>query len=248
MKVYLAGPDVFLPDAVEFGRRKAEICARHGLIGLYPLDNAIDLAARDASLTHLRGNKAMMIEANAIIANLTPFRGPGADAGTVYELGYMAGRGKLCLGYSNDPALRRPRRANSPRANARRTPDRRDGLTIEDFGLSDNLMIIRALDLHGCALVTPRQAPADTWHDLAAFEACVRMAAERLCSRRRGHRVDLDQARRQASPAASARTCCWSSAACSKAGRGREPRSRPASSPPTTDRCRNRPKALRPTP
>ena len=45
-----------------------------------------------------------MDEADAIIANLTPFRGPGADAGTVYELGYMAGRGKFCLGYSNDPA------------------------------------------------------------------------------------------------------------------------------------------------
>ena len=39
----------------------------------------------------------MMDAADAIIANLTPFRGPGADAGTVYELGYMAGRGKLLL-------------------------------------------------------------------------------------------------------------------------------------------------------
>ena len=53
-----------------------------------------------------------MIAADAIIANLTPFRGPSADAGTVYELGYMAGRGKLCLGYCNDPAvLCRSRRA-----------------------------------------------------------------------------------------------------------------------------------------
>jgi nucleoside 2-deoxyribosyltransferase len=32
----------------------------------------------------------MMDAADAIIANLTPFRGPGADPGTVYELGYMA--------------------------------------------------------------------------------------------------------------------------------------------------------------
>ena len=103
MKIYLAGPDVFLPDAVEIGRRKVEICARHGLIGLYPLDNVVDLSARDASLHIFKGNEAMMIRANAIIANLTPFRGPGADAGTVYELGFMAGRGKLCLGYSNDP-------------------------------------------------------------------------------------------------------------------------------------------------
>src|SRR6202162_2778822 len=103
MKVYLAGPDVFLPDAVEVGRRKVGLCTRHGLTGLYPLDNAVDLAARDASLQIFRGNEAMMNEADAIIANLTPFRGPGADAGTVYELGHMAGRGKLCFGYSNDP-------------------------------------------------------------------------------------------------------------------------------------------------
>ncbi len=44
MKVYLAGPDVFLPDAVEIGRQKAAICARYGLIGLYPLDNTVDLS------------------------------------------------------------------------------------------------------------------------------------------------------------------------------------------------------------
>ena len=50
MKIYLAGPDVFLQDAIETGRRKAEICARHGLNGLYPLDNAVDLSAADASL------------------------------------------------------------------------------------------------------------------------------------------------------------------------------------------------------
>jgi hypothetical protein len=48
--------------------------------------------------------------------------------------------------------------------------------------LNDNLMMIHALDLHGCALVTPRQPPEDIWHDLAAFEICVRMAAERLSS------------------------------------------------------------------
>jgi hypothetical protein len=41
MEIYLAGPDVFLHDAVEIGRRKVEMCRRHGLIGLYPLDNAI---------------------------------------------------------------------------------------------------------------------------------------------------------------------------------------------------------------
>src|SRR6202790_1812124 len=104
MKIYLAGPHVFLPDAIDIGRRKVELCARHGLIGLYPLDNAIDSTANDASMQIFRGNENMMNEADAIIANLTPFRGPSADAGTVYELGYMVGRGNLCLGYSNDPS------------------------------------------------------------------------------------------------------------------------------------------------
>jgi nucleoside 2-deoxyribosyltransferase len=183
MKIYLAGPDVFLPDAVDIGRRKVELCARHGLTGLYPLDNVIDLAAKDASLQIFRGNEKMMISADAIIANLTPFRGPGADAGTVYELGYMAGRGKLCLGYSNDPSLYpdRVRKFTDVASKDGRLVDA-DGLTVEDFGWTDNLMMIHALDLHGCALVTPRQTPDDIWHDLTAFENCVRLAAEQLGS------------------------------------------------------------------
>ena len=184
-KVYLAGPDVFLPDAVEIGRRKVDICARHRLIGLYPLDNVIDLSASDASLSIFGGNEAMMTDACAILANLTPFRGPSADAGTVYELGYMAGRGKLCLGYCNDPTLYadRVRKITTVKQQDGRLVDA-DGLTVEDFGLSDNLMMIHALELHGCAVVTPRQAPADIWHDLTEFEVCVQRAAERLAASR----------------------------------------------------------------
>ncbi|UYO45369.1 nucleoside 2-deoxyribosyltransferase [Rhodopseudomonas palustris] len=181
MKIYLAGPDVFLPDALQIGRRKAELCADQGFAGLFPLDNAVALTAHDASLQIFRGNEAMMNEADAIIANLTPFRGPSADAGTVYELGYMAGRGKLVLGYSNDPAN------YVARVKQFETVESRDGLLIgadglavEDFGLADNLMLIHCLDLHGAPLVTPREMPADPWHDLASFTACVRIAAERL--------------------------------------------------------------------
>ncbi len=101
----------------------------------------------------------MMDAADAIIANLTPFRGPGADPGTVYELGYMAGRGKLCLGYCNDPAPYAERVARFmtvTRAADKRLIDN-DGLTVEDFALPDNLMMIHALDLHGAPLVMPQQ-------------------------------------------------------------------------------------------
>jgi nucleoside 2-deoxyribosyltransferase len=183
MKIYLAGPDVFLPDAEEIGLRKSQICASYGLIGLHPLDSAIDPAAEGTSLKIFRANKAMMDEAGAIIANLTPFRGPGADPGTVYELGYMAGCGKLCFGYSNDPSTYADRVARfveiKSEAGALVDPQ---GLTVEDFGLTDNLMMIHALDLHGGALVLPTHGAADLWHDLTTFEICVRMAAERLAT------------------------------------------------------------------
>ena len=183
MQIYLAGPDVFLPDALAVGRRKVEICAAHGLTGRYPLDNVIDLSAADASLAIFKANEAMIDAADAIIANLTPFRGAGADPGTVYELGYAAGRGKLCLAYSNDPVdyAERVRRFSAVTARDGLLVDA-DGLTVEDFGLSDNLMLIHALDGHGLPLVTPRERPTDIWHDLAAFETCVRLAAERLCA------------------------------------------------------------------
>lgn len=178
MKIYLAGPDVFLPDAFAIGQRKRDICQSLGLTGLYPLDNAVDLAAPDGSLQIFRGNEAMMNAADAIVANLTPFRGSSADPGTVYELGYMMGLGKRCFAYSNDPstyAERVARLAKVTRADQRLIDP--DGLTVEDFGLSDNLMMVHALDLHGHPLVLPRKRPDDVWHDLTAFETCVRLAA-----------------------------------------------------------------------
>ncbi len=179
MRVYLAGPEVFLPDALAIGQRKRDICERHGMTGLYPLDNAVDLSAGDASLQIFKGLEEMMDAADAVIANLTPFRGPGADPGTVYELGYMAGRGKSCFGYCNDPAPYAERVARFMKvttASEKRLIDG-DGLTVEDFGLPDNLMMVHALELHGSPLVMPQSRPGDIWHDLTAFETCVRLAA-----------------------------------------------------------------------
>ena len=181
MKIYLAGPDVFLPDALEIGRRKVEICARYGLTGLFPLDLAVDRDAANVSLAIFENNEALMDSSDAIIANLTPFRGAGADPGTVYELGYMAGRQKFCLGYSNDARVYADRVRDFVQVTVHdgRLIDP-DGLAVEDFGLTDNLMMIHALDLHGCPLVVPKQAPTDLWHELTAFETCVRLCSERL--------------------------------------------------------------------
>jgi nucleoside 2-deoxyribosyltransferase len=187
MKVYLAGPDVFLRNAQEVGHRKKEICARHGLVGLFPLDHEIDdipvtagPADQEASLQIFRRCVAMMEAADAIIANLTPFRGPSADAGTVFELGFMAARGKLCTGYSNVPGSYIDRIDNQPRPrDGQQIHVDRDGNSVEDFGLADNLMIVHALGVFGQAILTPLQALADRWQDLTLFEKCVRWIADK---------------------------------------------------------------------
>jgi nucleoside 2-deoxyribosyltransferase len=180
MKVYLAGPDVFLPDAKRVGQLKQDICKRYGLQGLFPLDGNPPDDGGPLSRRIFRANTELMDRADAIVANLTPFRGASADAGTVYELGYMLGKGsKLCLGYSNAAKsyVDKVRERMDVRAVGDRFRDA-DDLEVENFGLMDNLMIIHGLELAGHALVVPRQPVADPLHDLSAFEECVNIAVQ----------------------------------------------------------------------
>ena len=136
--IYLAGPDVFRPDAHAWGERLKRICAAAGAVGLYPLDNtASDPAAIRAA------NLAMIDRADAVVANITPFRGPSADAGTVYELGYAAALNKLVVAYSADAHT--PYAARVPRGSANLRD--RDDMLIESFpSLTDNLMLACGLD------------------------------------------------------------------------------------------------------
>lgn len=135
--VYLAGPDVFYPNAVQHGRNLVRTCAEHGLRGLFPLDNEIDtqgLEPRMIAEKIRQANIAMIRECDGIIANISPFRGPGTDAGTAYEIGYADALGKPVVIYSNTyiPYHDRIRTDASDRDN--------HGLLVENFGLPDNLM------------------------------------------------------------------------------------------------------------
>ena len=67
MKLYLAGPEVFLPDAAIIGQRKRELCARHGLVGLFPLDNEISPAPNvRLSKAIFDANVEMIVAADAV--------------------------------------------------------------------------------------------------------------------------------------------------------------------------------------
>ena len=111
------------------------------------------------------------------IFNLTPFRGVGADVGTVFELGALIAAGKPAFGYSNDPddLLTRMRKSSG----AFRTGDAwhdRDLMTIEDFGNADNLMVDASLAVQGRPLVRSAVPFERRYRDLRGFEECLRMA------------------------------------------------------------------------
>lgn len=180
VSAYLAGPDVFLPRAREHARRKLGICARHGIVGRPPLNEDIEslaaLPEEEAWLAIYRKDIAMMEASDIIIANLTPFRGASADAGTLIEVGWFLGRGKPVFGYSNCATLF----AERSRRQVAAVPDPVPGWAVEGFGLADNLMITGAvLDGGGYPLVLPPDGQNHSFDSLETFERCVEIAAQR---------------------------------------------------------------------
>ena len=181
MRVYLAGPDVFLPDAAARAVALKAICARHGLEGVFPLDAHRHEPPGWSSLPEARliavRNEAHMAGCAALIANLTPFRGPSADAGTIFEVGYMRALGRPVFGWTNCGVPFTDRtRAFLGVTGARDA----EGMLIEAFGLTDNLMIDGAIIASGGALFVEPVPDAARWTDLAAFERCAAAVAAAL--------------------------------------------------------------------
>jgi nucleoside 2-deoxyribosyltransferase len=179
-RIYLAGPEVFLPDPLAAGRAKQALCARHGFEGVYPLDASLDLAglpkrqkARRISLA----NEAAMQSCDGLIANLTPFRGVATDSGTAFEVGFMRALGRPVLAYTNVVASYR-QRAEAFRAHGTHAPDADGpGVQIEDFDLAENLMIEIAVLESAGDVIRRAVAPGQEMRDLAGFEACLIQAA-----------------------------------------------------------------------
>ena len=139
-RVYLAGPEVFLPNARAIGACRV-ICERHGLIGVFPGDEE-GLCDRhqppsEQGLAISRAMERAMRGCQAIIVNLTPFRGPSADVGSAYEMGFMRALGRPIFGYSNDepPFLDRVIAFCGGAASLRSTGEHEDtdGMVIEPF-------------------------------------------------------------------------------------------------------------------
>jgi nucleoside 2-deoxyribosyltransferase len=131
-RVYLAGPDVFYPDVTERSEFLKIQCDLWGLEGVFPLDSEVKLEEpinqeKNGYLIY-EGNLKLIKSCAAVLANVSPFRGPSVDAGTAFEIGYGLASGLIVVGYTNDKTFYKDR-------------VQPDGLFIEDFGMIDNLMI-----------------------------------------------------------------------------------------------------------
>jgi nucleoside 2-deoxyribosyltransferase len=142
-RVYLAGPAVFRSDATSYGEALKAKCERAGLAGCFPLDIVGEqTSARRLAQSIHRANIKLIDSACAIVADISPFRGPNMDPGTAWEIGYGVAKGLRIFAWSADRAdiLTRTRRAEGLGAGSDRAVDQ-DGLNIENFGLIENLMI-----------------------------------------------------------------------------------------------------------
>lgn len=90
-----------------------------------------------------QANIQKMEEAQAMLANVDPFRGPHMDPGTAFEIGFFVAKAKPVVCYTHRPStvLERVRQWSGEVRGAAPEMRDRDNRLIEDFNLQENLMI-----------------------------------------------------------------------------------------------------------
>ena len=178
-RVYLAGPEVFHPEAARLGEAKRRLCRDRGFDGLFPLGPAREGAAIFAHCL------ALMRDSDLGVFNLTPFRGPSADVGTAFELGAMVAMGKPVFAYTNVAVdlIERLREAPGLTFDAAggcwRDPL---GMAAEDFGNADNLMLDEALAAQGRRVHRRAVQIERRFTDLDGFVTCLDEARAHLAT------------------------------------------------------------------
>lgn len=136
LKVYFAGPDVFRSNPQEYFDDIEKRCVKYNIIPIFPYDSSF---IKPDSI-YFR-NIELLNEADVILANITPFRGPSVDPGTAFEIGYAIGAGKPVVGYSNADITDYKERITEDIIKT--SPEYP---YVENFGLCDNLMIVCGCD------------------------------------------------------------------------------------------------------
>jgi nucleoside 2-deoxyribosyltransferase len=145
-RVYLAGPDVFFPEAIRVADHRKALLAELGLNGVFPLDAQHQgEAPPKTAYAIFKANRELIDSCHAILANITPFRGPSADVGTAWEIGYACGQGKPVAAYSDDLSPYREKVFRHGWSGDVNELCDTDGNEIENFDGIDNLMLTQSV-------------------------------------------------------------------------------------------------------
>jgi nucleoside 2-deoxyribosyltransferase len=145
-RVYLAGPDVFFPEARNIARKRKDFLAGLEMEGVFPLDSQDEEESFSTNAFAIfKTNRGLIDSCQAVLANVTPFRGPSADVGTVWEIGYACGQGKPVVAYTEDLSIYQDKVFRGGWSGAPGETKDKDGNEIEDFGGIDNLMVTQSV-------------------------------------------------------------------------------------------------------
>ena len=143
-RIYLAGPDVFRPDAREHFVRLAAACDALGLAALLPADGNEEPGAQAPEMQIYQANMQRLRSADGVVANLACFRGLEPDSGTVFEVGVAVALQIPVVAYGVPAGSY----ADRARAALQCAPDAAgmlresgSGTAVEDFGQPLNLML-----------------------------------------------------------------------------------------------------------
>jgi nucleoside 2-deoxyribosyltransferase len=188
-KIYLAGPMVFAPEPEMLFAKMKRICDRHELTGVAPIDNQTGLEGLPpghalveqivrADISLMKGLDAGLFCLDGV------WRGPEMDAGTAFEVGYMAALGRPLMGWTRDgrdypekvaasfaaPLRVAEANAQGGMSGALRDPD---GMLLHSEGCVQNAMVHIGIELSGGAVYADKD-----WE--TAFTLAVAHLARRL--------------------------------------------------------------------
>ncbi|MCW7492512.1 nucleoside 2-deoxyribosyltransferase [Leptospira sp. 2 VSF19] len=143
--IYLAGPEVFLPNALEVLANSKKLCESFGFRAFTPFDGEITEKLQLAKAKQIfEENVSLINQSDIVIANCNPFRGACVDDGTAFEIGYAYSKKKCVFGYVSDkrtlPEIVKSKIQTKPHPSGYAIDN--DGFLLnEDFGNSINLML-----------------------------------------------------------------------------------------------------------
>ncbi len=156
-KIYLAGPEVFLPETLAYFQKTKDLCLSYGFDAVCPFDSEPIFETGMGKADKIFQNNIQLIDSSDILlAKCNVFRGALVDDGTAFEIGYAYAQKKKIFGFLTKrlPLVENVVRTIETSEHHSGYPiDAQGYLVNEDFGNAINLMMEMAIQHTGGLLV-----------------------------------------------------------------------------------------------